>query len=39
MKTLIDDIERNGERGASPLPARSAELTPDLERQAREAVR
>ena len=39
MKMLIDDIEQNGERGASPLPARSAELTPDLERQAREAVK
>ena len=39
MKMLIDDIERNGERGASPLAARSAELTPDLERQAREAVK
>jgi hypothetical protein len=36
MKLLIDDIARNGERGHSDLPARSAELTPEMERQIRE---
>ena len=39
MRLLIDDIERNGERGASPLAARPAELTPEMQRQARAAVR
>jgi hypothetical protein len=38
MKLLIDDIERNGERGDLPLPARSAEVTPEIEAEAREAV-
>lgn len=39
MKLLIDDIERNGERGTAELPARSAELTPEMERKAREALK
>ncbi|HEX6059613.1 MAG TPA: DUF305 domain-containing protein [Gemmatimonadaceae bacterium] len=39
MKLLIEDIGRNGERGASELPARSAELTPEMAAEAREAVR
>ena len=30
MKALIEDIERNGERGDAPLPARAAEVTPDM---------
>lgn len=38
MKLLIDDIERNGERGSTELPARSPRLTPEMEREAREAV-
>jgi FlaA1/EpsC-like NDP-sugar epimerase len=39
MKLLIEDIARNGERGSTELPARTAELTPEMEREAREAVR
>lgn len=39
MKLLIEDIERNGERGTSELPAAPATLTPEMERKAREAVR
>lgn len=38
MKLLIDDIARNGERGTTELPARSAEMTPEMELEAREAV-
>ena len=38
MKLLIDDIERNGERGQTRLPPRSAEVTPDMERQIRADV-
>lgn len=38
MKMLIADIERSGNRGASSLPARSAELTPEMEREARKAI-
>jgi hypothetical protein len=39
MKMLIEDIERSGERGTTDLPARSAELTPEMEAEARQAVR
>lgn len=39
MKLLLDDIERNGERGTSELPARPATLTPEMHREAIEAVR
>lgn len=39
MKRLIDDIERHGVRGDRALPARPAEVTPAMEREAREAVR
>lgn len=39
MKLLIDDIARNGERGTTELPARSAEVTPEMELKIREAVR
>ena len=39
MKLLIADIERKGERGSSELPARSAEVTPDMEPKIREAVK
>ena len=38
MKLLIEDIERNGERGTTKLPPRSAELTPEMEREARETL-
>jgi hypothetical protein len=38
MKLLIDDIERAGERGTTELPARSAEVTPEMEQRIREAV-
>ncbi len=38
MQLLIDDIERNGERGGRELPARSAQVTPEMEAQAREAL-
>jgi FlaA1/EpsC-like NDP-sugar epimerase len=39
MKLLIDDIARNGERGATELPARSADVSPEMEIKIREAVR
>lgn len=39
MKLLIDDIERNGRRGETPLPARPAVVTPDMEPKIRESVR
>ena len=38
MKLLIDDIERNGRRGDTPLPPAPAELTPDMLPKIREAV-
>jgi uncharacterized protein (DUF305 family) len=39
MKLLIEDVQRNGSRGATQLTARSAKLTPEMEQRAREAVR
>lgn len=39
MKLLIDDIRRNGERATAPLPARSTEVTPEMEREIRDAVK
>jgi len=39
MKLLIEDIDRNGERGSEPLPARSAEVTQDMLPEIRDAVR
>lgn len=39
MKLLLDDIARNGERGTAELPARSAEVTPEMEVKIREAVK
>ncbi len=39
MNALIHDIERNGERGQSPLPPRKAALTQDMLPKIREAVR
>ncbi|QKG72606.1 DUF305 domain-containing protein [Erythrobacter mangrovi] len=39
MKLLIADIEKNGEEGdGRPIPARGAELTPELEAEARAAA-
>jgi hypothetical protein len=38
MKLLLADIEENGERGDVPLPARAAEVTPDMLPEIREAV-
>jgi hypothetical protein len=39
MKLLIADIGRNGTRGMTELPPRSAEVTPEMELKIREAVR
>ena len=39
MKLLIEDIGREGKRGMNDLPARPAQVTPDMEAQIREAVR
>lgn len=39
MKLLLSDIEQNGERGGAVLPARPAEVTPEMAAKAREAVR
>jgi hypothetical protein len=38
MKQLIDDIARNGERGTTELPARSVDVTPEMQLEIREAV-
>ncbi|MFN2646040.1 MAG: DUF305 domain-containing protein [Burkholderiales bacterium] len=38
MKLLIDDIARSGKRGTTELPARPAEVTPDMERKIHDAV-
>ena len=38
MELLVDDIQRNGSRGNGILPARPAEVTPDMEPKIREAV-
>ncbi|HIK18578.1 MAG TPA: DUF305 domain-containing protein [Leptolyngbyaceae cyanobacterium M33_DOE_097] len=38
MQLLLNDIAQNGERGIAALPARSTEVTPDMERQIREAA-
>jgi hypothetical protein len=38
MKLLIEDIERNGRRGDTAIPARPAVVTPDMEPKIREAV-
>jgi hypothetical protein len=39
MRLLLDDIARNGEQGDRDLPARSAELTPEIEAEAREVLK
>jgi hypothetical protein len=38
MQLLLDDIDRNGRRGDTPLPARPAVVTPDMEPKIRQAV-
>jgi hypothetical protein len=38
MKLLIEDIDRNGRRGAAMLPARPAVVTPDMEPRIRQSV-
>jgi hypothetical protein len=38
MKLLIDDIAHKGRRGGTELPARPAEVTPEMEVKIREAV-
>ena len=38
MKLLLDDIEKNGRRGDRVLPARTAEVTPDMMPEIREVV-
>ena len=39
MKALLADIDRRGERGTRPLPARSANLTREMLPEIRQAVR
>ena len=39
MKLLIEDLRRNGSRGSAALPARTAQLTPEMEREASKAVK
>ena len=39
MKLLVEDIERNGKRGARPLPPRTADVTPEMEPKINQAVR
>ncbi|MEB3311265.1 MAG: DUF305 domain-containing protein [Snowella sp.] len=39
MQRLLDDIGQNGKRGIVELPARSTEITPDMEREIKELVR
>lgn len=38
MKMLLEDIERNGERGQQVLPARSTEITQEMISSAEELV-
>ncbi len=39
MKLLLEDIDRNGERGEAELPARSTQITPEMAREIQEVVR
>ena len=39
MKILINDIARDGERGATTLPATSTEITPEMEREIQQVVK
>jgi len=38
MELLLEDLAQEGERGTTDLPARSTEITPEMDRQIREAV-
>lgn len=38
MKLLLEDIDRHGERGGTPLPPRPAEVTPDMLPEIQRAV-
>lgn len=38
IKLLLDDIARNGERGEAKLPARSTEITSEMERTIEQVV-
>ena len=38
MKLLINDIDRDGERGVTTLPATSTEMTPEMEREIERTV-
>jgi uncharacterized protein (DUF305 family) len=39
MELLLEDIDRNGERGDADLPPRSTEITPEMEAEIRAVVR
>jgi hypothetical protein len=39
MKLLLEDIEQHGQRGDAVLPARTAEVTPEMEAEIRGVVR
>jgi uncharacterized protein (DUF305 family) len=39
MKLLLADIDQQGERGTTRLPARPADVTPEMESRIREAIR
>jgi hypothetical protein len=39
MQLLIEDISKNGDRGRTALPARTAEITPDMKHRIHQAVR
>jgi hypothetical protein len=39
MKSLTEDIDRNGKRGESALPPRTADVTPEMLPQIEAAVR
>lgn len=39
MKLLLEDIARNGEKGNGEIPARSTEITPQMERKIEQVVR
>ena len=39
MKLLIEDIDRNGERGTNEIAARTAEVTPEMELAIKEALK
>lgn len=39
MKLLVDDIDRHGNRGSEVLPARKADVTPEMRRKLEDVVR